>query len=237
MNTSVEAPRMSMPYLFLGSVAALFLEMTLIRWVSTEVRVFAYVQNLALIACFLGFGLGCYYADRQIRFRLGTISTVAIVVMITYPSVPWQNFLFIMSELLTLSPDSAMWSLVDPTGKSLGVYIPLAVAVVTVFLSLLIGAMFPLGQYVGKALDDSKRPIAAYTVNLAGSFAGGWLLAGLSFMQTKPHVWLALSFLMIFALRQPRRIPLTLGALVAVIAATSLVHPTIWQNVAWSPYQ
>jgi hypothetical protein len=40
--------------LFLVSFAALYLEMLLIRWVGTEFRLFAYFQNLALIACFLG---------------------------------------------------------------------------------------------------------------------------------------------------------------------------------------
>ena len=43
--------------LALASMAALFLEIVLIRWISTEVRVFAFVQNLSLIACFLGFGV------------------------------------------------------------------------------------------------------------------------------------------------------------------------------------
>ena len=46
--------------MFVISVAALFLELFLIRWAGTEVRVFAYVQNLVLVACFLGFGVGCF---------------------------------------------------------------------------------------------------------------------------------------------------------------------------------
>ncbi|HKU25226.1 MAG TPA: hypothetical protein VJQ54_07115, partial [Candidatus Sulfotelmatobacter sp.] len=50
--------------LFVVSVAVMLAEMILIRWVGTEVRIFAYVQNLALIACFLGFGVGCYQTER-----------------------------------------------------------------------------------------------------------------------------------------------------------------------------
>jgi len=46
--------------LFFVSFASLYIEMLLIRWIGTEVRVFAYFQNLALIACFVGFGVGCY---------------------------------------------------------------------------------------------------------------------------------------------------------------------------------
>ena len=43
---------------FVVSVFILYLEMLLIRWVSTEIRIFAYFKNLTLIACFLGAGLG-----------------------------------------------------------------------------------------------------------------------------------------------------------------------------------
>src|SRR5579862_8565104 len=48
--------------LFLVSFASLYIEILLIRWIGTEVRLFAYFQNLTLVACFLGFGLGCYRA-------------------------------------------------------------------------------------------------------------------------------------------------------------------------------
>src|SRR5215471_18544189 len=51
--------------LFAISFVGLFTEVMLIRWIGTEVRIFAFFQNLALIACFLGFGLGCYWAPRM----------------------------------------------------------------------------------------------------------------------------------------------------------------------------
>ena len=44
--------------LFVASFAALFLEVLIIRYLSTEVRAFAYLKNLLLIASFLGLGLG-----------------------------------------------------------------------------------------------------------------------------------------------------------------------------------
>jgi hypothetical protein len=45
--------------LILASLLGLFLELMLIRWVSSEIRTFAYFKNFVLMACFLGFGLGC----------------------------------------------------------------------------------------------------------------------------------------------------------------------------------
>src|SRR5579862_427093 len=51
--------------LLLVSSAALYLEIILIRWIGTEVRIFAFFQNLSLIACFLGFGLGCFNTKQR----------------------------------------------------------------------------------------------------------------------------------------------------------------------------
>ena len=44
--------------LALWSLLSLFFELLMIRWISSEIRVFAYFKNFVLIACFLGFGLG-----------------------------------------------------------------------------------------------------------------------------------------------------------------------------------
>jgi hypothetical protein len=52
--------------LFVVSALILYLELVLIRWVGTEVRVFAYLGNIILVVCFFGAGLGCYWADRPV---------------------------------------------------------------------------------------------------------------------------------------------------------------------------
>ena len=53
------------PGLFQVSFVMLFLEVLLIRWISAEVRIFAYVSNLVLLACFLGIGLGCFFSKKK----------------------------------------------------------------------------------------------------------------------------------------------------------------------------
>src|SRR5947199_2588868 len=50
---------------FLVSVLGLFLELLLIRWVTTEIRIFAYLQNTVLVVCFLGLGMGCWDSRRR----------------------------------------------------------------------------------------------------------------------------------------------------------------------------
>ena len=44
--------------LFLVSALGLFFELMIIRWIATEVRLFAYYKNFVLITAFLGLGIG-----------------------------------------------------------------------------------------------------------------------------------------------------------------------------------
>jgi len=52
--------------LLIASCCTLVAELALIRWLSTEVRIFAYAKNLALLLCFLGFGVGCALASQRV---------------------------------------------------------------------------------------------------------------------------------------------------------------------------
>src|SRR5262245_56301109 len=71
--------------IFLISVIGLFLEMLLIRWISTEVRIFAYLQNSILIACFLGLGLGSLTSSKPVDFRRTLIPLIFLLVCLAIP--------------------------------------------------------------------------------------------------------------------------------------------------------
>ena len=60
--------------LALASFLTLFAELALIRWLGTEVRIFAYVKNLALLVAFLGFGLGCALSRYPVRWSAAITS-------------------------------------------------------------------------------------------------------------------------------------------------------------------
>ena len=76
--------------LFLISFVMLFLEIFLVRWISTEVRIFSYVSNLVLLACFLGMGIGvsggaltgrAVYSEKEIKhFREQEPETALILI-------------------------------------------------------------------------------------------------------------------------------------------------------------
>src|SRR3984893_14584343 len=51
--------------LALISFLSLYIELVVIRWLASEVRIFAYFKNFPLLAAFLGFGVGCLIAKRR----------------------------------------------------------------------------------------------------------------------------------------------------------------------------
>ena len=67
-ETLVSPAPWSLSHLLLASFLTLFAELAFIRWIAVEVRVFAYFKNLALLLCFVGFGLGCALVGDRVRW-------------------------------------------------------------------------------------------------------------------------------------------------------------------------
>src|SRR3954465_8049408 len=73
--------------LFLVSVLGLFLELMLIRWIGTEIRIFAYLQNTVLVVCFLGLGMGCWDSRRRpFVFRQLLLPLTVLVALLAIPT-------------------------------------------------------------------------------------------------------------------------------------------------------
>src|SRR5215470_290787 len=68
-----DLPYWKLNHLLLASFLTLFAELAFIRWIAVEVRVFAYFKNLALLLCFVGFGLGCALARQIPRWLSGVM--------------------------------------------------------------------------------------------------------------------------------------------------------------------
>lgn len=65
------------------SFIALYFEVLFIRWLSSEIRVFAYFKNFPLIAAFLGLGLGCAVAKKtSVKNNLIIVGTFVILVFL-----------------------------------------------------------------------------------------------------------------------------------------------------------
>ena len=64
--------------------------MLLIRWIGTEVRIFAYLQNTILVVCFLGLGLGCFTSHQPINLRDMLLPLCFLVLLFAVPITPFQ---------------------------------------------------------------------------------------------------------------------------------------------------
>lgn len=192
--------------LFLVSFAALYIEILLIRWIGTEIRVFAYFQNLALIACFLGFGLGCYRAGKTKKGLFDAGAAAFLIILAELPVPSWKQILEGVSSGLSYSNDAQLWSaFAKAPGESALISFVGSAVFVTGFIFLVVSVMIPLGQWVGTYLDAAKNPVSAYTYNLAGSLAGIWFFAGLATLHSSPVVWFGIAFILLILIRDRSR--------------------------------
>jgi spermidine synthase len=226
--------------LFVVSVAVMLAEMILIRWVGTEVRIFAYVQNLALIACFLGFGVGCYQTQRLKPLYVSLAAMLSVVLVLVLFVRVDPGLLSNISNILSLSKDAAMWGLGSYSSSTLRVVLFLtAVVTVGLFVTLLALAMIPLGQRVALYLAADRNVIAGYSINLVGSLVGTWLLTWLSFRYLGPAWWFGVCVLLVVCVseRGVREIAIssTIGAAIVLLLIFGATKSH--RSVYWSPYQ
>src|ERR1041384_8877808 len=73
--------------IFLISILGLFLETLFIRWIGTEIRIFAYLQNTILVVCFLGLGLGMFTSSKPIAIKQTLIPMKVPLVLMAVPVI------------------------------------------------------------------------------------------------------------------------------------------------------
>src|SRR5512136_404412 len=94
--------------IFIISVLGLFLEMLLIRWIGTEVRIFAYLQNTILVVCFLGLGLGCFTCRKPATLRPALIPLALLVLLFAIPVT--RDAFGRVSVMLSATGDVPIWN-------------------------------------------------------------------------------------------------------------------------------
>src|SRR5438093_4907029 len=109
LETQADPQPWSLPQLVLASFLTLFAELAFIRWIAVEFRVFAYFKNLALLLCFVGFGLGCALARRPVRWRVGITALFGLLLVIR---LPWQKGRVLegLSQSLGGAADVEIWA-------------------------------------------------------------------------------------------------------------------------------
>lgn len=207
--------------LALLSFVALFLELVIIRWLASEIRIFAYFKNLPLFACFLGLGAGFILAPiGRNFFRFTPILLLVSVLVIglasrlgythTVFADPYEYY------LLGEWRNPSAWTMLSGLGLLAGIF--------TLIVFLFIG----IGEKVAKFLDSSS-PLSAYSINVAASLAGVLAFTALCYMRTGPAVWIFVTVLLLVPFFWQSRNIFVLAA--AAIAAACMPAAT-----SWSPY-
>ncbi len=226
-------PAWSAYRLLLASFLTLFAELAFIRWVAVEIRVFAYFKNLALLLCFVGFGLGCALARQAIRWPISLKAFMGLLVVVR---MPWRSGKALegISQTLGGGADLDLWA--NPRVWNWVDFLSVAVLTAILFL-LLVWIFIPLGQIVGRQMNLAPKPLTGYSWNLFGSLVGILAFLAASRMMLQPWVWLGV-VLAGFALLQakPRDRSLLLCLLVPLVM---LLHDPATRDhfSVWTPYQ
>jgi Spermine/spermidine synthase domain len=225
--------RWNLSTLFLASALTLFAELALIRWVATEVRVFAYVKNLALLLCFLGFGLGCALARQRPRWQTAATALLGLIVIVR---LPWRGpqIMESLSQYLGAAQDVEIWATGtrhDTTGFLL------AVAVTTILLLLITYIFIPIGQTVSRQIELAPRPLYGYSWNLAGSLAGILAFFAVSWLALPPAVWFTIVLVGMALLQSNRSDTVRVAAAVLPVALLLIDPSTPHHFNLWTPYQ
>jgi SAM-dependent methyltransferase len=210
--------------LFLASFLALYFELVIIRYLSTEIRVFAYLQNLPLIASFLGIGLGMFLGRPPGRLEkifpllaLGLFALIAFAAPLHLTHLPFPSLdYFVWGEHgLGRLPRffAALWFLV---------------AVLTI-LALVVAFFVEFGGLVGQHFSGSSS-LRAYAVNLAGSLTGILMFTLLALLETRPGAWMLVGFLI--AVPFFLRFRWALVSFTLIVLITGIQQP----DTFWSPY-
>ena len=245
MPTASHAPDKSIPgpanrtlSILLISIFGLFLELLLIRWVGTEVRIFAYLQNTVLIVCFLGLGMGCFTSQKPARIRNILFPLAAFTLLLAVPFT--HGGLAKITALLSVLDDLLIWERTVNEGWLTTITRVSTGLALTFGLMVVIWEMFvPIGRILGRLMDEPKQIIWMYSVNVAGSLVGIWLFVVLSAFSLPPVLWLAVAcgLLLPMIWRGPERV-LNLGLTAAVIVGAWFAgNEPGAVEIHWSPYQ
>jgi spermidine synthase len=221
--------------LALWSLLSLFFELLMIRWISSEIRVFAYFKNFVLIACFLGFGLGCYLCRRRVNLLLIVVPLLTFTVIIKLPWDSLRVFISAIPAYVGASSQVHVWGVPSEFSFPL---LAAALAVIVPFFGLICFIFIPFGQFVGWYLENNGTGITAYSVNVMASLAGIILYTLLCFLYQPPITWFLVAGLILAGLLW--RVPtLRWGVAIAFVLCLGLlsISPGKDRSTYWSPYQ
>lgn len=226
--------------LFLVSALSLFVELVFIRWAASELRMLAFYKNFALIAAFLGLGLGFAYRRRSPDGQLFEkyffpLLTASVLLLLIFGRTS-------LGDLILLNRSGAeeyIWAgTIDIQNPLITTLLDVLFYAILLFLFLVITVLFiPLGELTARKFS-AFQALPAYTINVLGSLTGILIYTLISFLEWTPPVWYLLVCLSgLYYLWQitPRSRMIQFGCAVLPILLT-FIWPTGSERTLWSPY-
>jgi len=226
--------------LFLISSLSLFTELIFIRWVASELRILAFYKNFALIAAFLGLGLGFAYRRNSSKPQLFErlffpllAASVLLVLLLGRTD---------LSEIILLNRVNAeefIWAgTLETSSPAIITLINIAFYAFIFLLYTLITLLFiPLGELTARKFTPF-RPLPGYTINVLGSLSGILFYTAISFLSLPPYIWylLAAAGGLYFLISNDLRRMLIQGFIAMIPVFLTLFWPTGADRTLWSPY-
>lgn len=203
-----------------ASFGILVLELALIRWTSQQVRVFAYFNNLTLMAAFLGMGLGIAAGERHPHLNRWTLPVLAVLSLVLG-----------LSERLHITylsfPDNSVWLWRREGWMNTKIFV--VSLLIVLFIFTLIVAVFLCAASIVGHLFTKLPALQAYSADLLGSLLGVVVMTAISGTGAPPLYWFlagALPFLVFV----PRTLTVVSFAVVLLMAWISV------GSAQFSPY-
>ena len=207
----------------------LFVELLLIRWLDAQIRPLAYVKNLALIASFLGLGIG-FALSRSSR----SVYPAAIVLLAITLSVG-SVFSALPEKAVSgpASPESNLGVEVAVAGRDLAAFYGL----IALVFGLVTLTTVPLGQIAGTFMEDLPC-LWSYSANVAGALGGILLFSAAAALMVPPWIGALVAFTVALVYLRSRWWFRLASGLVAGCAVAGMVladhRPD--RSTYWSPY-
>lgn len=229
--------------IFVASGLLVFAELVLIRWLGTQISVFAYLQNVLLVCCFIGFGVGMQV--RRLRDSIdGFLVLMTSAALLVSLPVTTEGLNRISVAVSALGRSFVAWNTLQYSDIPLE-YIPsivLGLALILVLMLLVALICLPLGAVLAEQLErSSETPLCNYTMNLLGGLFGVWVFNVLAWLSLPPFVSclvLVGSCLLVLS-RTQGRVRMRTVVLMVALLIVALVGQALETGklVVWTPYQ
>jgi len=219
--------------LALISFVSLYLELLIIRWLSSEIRIFAYFKNIPLLACLFGLGLGMALSGSKRKlFRFFPICFALLAAIISFAEPLNLVHVTFINPLESYLPGDFINESVNAGGSMINrlkLFVPGLLLLIGIFY-LIVLTFTALGQRLGQLLDEFE-PLVAYSINVFASILGIGAFTMVSAYGWRPEYWVLLGI--VIAAWFYRKAPVQILVLCIAFAIPLLFTP---KDIRWSPY-